>query len=163
MQSDIQSAQTFFAPYDDVDHPLVAAITAAKSTIYLADYSYNDPAVTAALIAAHERGVVVKCVLDRSQSRGTTEIPEVDQLRQAGIPLFVGTSSLHQIMHDKYVVIDGVTVCSGSYNFTTTAAKEDNFMDVIVSTTRGTNFINTWIKMQQFILVYEPQGVFNNS
>lgn len=149
---------TYFSPYQDVEHPLVAAINQATKKIRLADYSYNDPAVTQALIDAKNRGIDVSLVLDKSQSRGKTEIPEVEKLKTAGVPLVIGTSDEHKIIHVKYVIIDDLIVVSGSYNFTTAAEAEDNFMDIEYSTERATAFTQNWIVVHDWVASNDSQS-----
>lgn len=148
---------TYFAPYDDVEHPLVAQINSAKSKIRLADYSFNDPAVVSALIAAKERGVDVSLVLDKSQAAGKTEVPQVQRLVEAQVPHVIGTSDEHKIVHVKYVVIDDLVTISGSYNFTVAAESEDNFMDIEWGADRAAAFTANWEKCYNWIVSNESQ------
>lgn len=150
--------KTLFAPYDDAESALLELVRAAKTKIRLADYSYNLENLTQALIERHNSGVDVSLVLDKSQAGGKTEVPKVAELKAAGIPMVIGTSEQHKIMHSKFVVIDSSIVASGSYNFTGTAEHEDNFLDIEHSGDRAAAFTDNWQKMHDWILANEAQS-----
>jgi len=152
---------TYFCPEDDAESALIAQVQSAKKTIRLCDYSYNLENLTQDLISLHKAGVDVSLVLDSSQAKGSTEVPEVAQIKSAGIPVVIGESSDHKIVHSKYVVVDDIIVCSGSYNFTNVAGQEDNFMDVESSSDRATAFTNNWQQVHDWIVTNMPSGVFN--
>src|SRR6185503_11529261 len=90
-------------------------------------YSFTSRPIAQALIEAKNRGVSVQAVMDKSnESARYTEA--VDLVRE-GIP--VRMDGRYAIMHDKFMVIDGVTVETGSFNFTR-AAVERNAENLIV-------------------------------
>lgn len=142
---------TYFAPYDDAEGALVKLLESATKKIRLADYSYNLENVTEVLIAKYNAGVDVSLVLDKSQAAGKTESPKIAELTTAGVPMVVGTSEEHKIMHSKFVVVDDEVVVSGSYNFTGTAEHEDNFLDVEQNADRAKAFSDNWQRMHDFI------------
>ncbi len=111
----------FTAPANDEfrggpDQFLVEALDQARTGIDAALYDLNLWSVRNALIRAHERGVMVRMVMESdSQDRG-----EVQELIDAGIPIiFDQTDSL---MHNKFFVIDGNEVWTGSMNMTVNGA-----------------------------------------
>lgn len=144
--------KTYLTPYDDAQTPLVDLLLNAKKKIRMADYSYNLANLTAALIHAHQMGVDVSLVLDKSQAGGKTEVPEIAQLKAAGVPMVIGSSSKGKIMHCKFVVVDDTTTASGSYNYTGTAELEDNFEDIEVNPTRAAAFTAYWQRVYDFIV-----------
>jgi phosphatidylserine/phosphatidylglycerophosphate/cardiolipin synthase-like enzyme len=152
---------TYFCPQDDAETALLAQVQSAKKTVRLCDYSYNLQNLTQILISLFKAGVDVSLVLDSSQAKGSTEVPEVTEIKSSGIPLVIGESSDHKIVHSKYVVIDDSIVCSGSYNFTNVAGQEDNFMDVETSSDRAAAFTENWQQIRQWIVTNIPTGVFN--
>jgi phosphatidylserine/phosphatidylglycerophosphate/cardiolipin synthase-like enzyme len=141
----------YFSPDDDVQDAFLAFVNSAKTSIRLADFSFNLPALVDILIAKHQAGVDVQLVLDRSQSAGPTEVPQIERLRAAGVPLVIGTSDQHRIMHDKFLIVDGEAVLYGSYNFTVAAQKESNFIvtenntDLAALFTAAFTAIQSWI------------------
>jgi phosphatidylserine/phosphatidylglycerophosphate/cardiolipin synthase-like enzyme len=66
-------------------------------------------------------------VLDKSNA--TTRYTEAGEVAAAGIPVRVDYR--YAIMHSKFIVVDGVTVETGSFNYTT-AAEEHNAENVLV-------------------------------
>ena len=83
-------------------------------------YSFTSKPVTQALIAAKKRGVDVRCVLDKSNPESKSGTAAANLLVNAGIPTRI--DSEHPIHHNKYMVIDGTHVETGSFNYSGQAA-----------------------------------------
>jgi phosphatidylserine/phosphatidylglycerophosphate/cardiolipin synthase-like enzyme len=81
------------------------------------------------LIGAHRRGVVVRAVVDASGPDNKAGASALNLLAGAGIP--VRLNGKYAIHHDKYLLIDGRHVQTGSYNYSRAAAK-NNSENVIV-------------------------------
>ncbi len=111
----------FTAPANDEfrggpDQFLVEALDQARSGIDAALYDLNLWSVRNALLRAHERGVLVRLVME-ADSRDRREVQE---LIEAGIPIvFDQTDSL---MHNKFFIIDAAEVWTGSMNLTVNGA-----------------------------------------
>ncbi len=91
------------------------AIGAAKSEILVAAYEFTSRDVAEALKAAAHRGVKVRIVADWKAAQD--RFSQVPVLQDAGIP--VRLDRLYTIMHNKFLVIDGDSVETGSFNYTT--------------------------------------------
>jgi phosphatidylserine/phosphatidylglycerophosphate/cardiolipin synthase-like enzyme len=150
--------KTYFSPQDDTLEAFLAFIGTAKKKIRVADYSFNLKPLVALLIEKQKAGVDVQLVLDKSQSVGVTEKPEIAQLKKAKVPFVVGTSDKHKIMHNKFTIVDDEWVQSGSWNYTAAASDEDNFFDIEHSEERATAFAADWQKMYDWIKANEPQS-----
>ena len=87
--------------------------------IDIAVYSITNPAIVDAIIDAHNRGIKIRIITDRAQSKGKGSL--VAKLSGAGIP--VVTNRKHKIEHNKFAIFDGTHIVSGSYNWTTNASK----------------------------------------
>jgi len=116
-----------FSPHGGATEAVVQVITEAKKSIHLAGYGFTSKPIAQALIAAHERGVEVEAVLDKSNT--SARYTEAGELAAAGVPVRI--DSRYAIMHDKYLIIDGKTVETGSFNLTS-AAEKSNAENVIV-------------------------------
>ena len=140
--------QVYFSPQDDTISEFCSLLNDAKESIHLADYSFNIPQVVDILIAKDKAGLDIKLVLDKSQSGGKSEVPEVNKLHSAGVPTIIVESDDHQIMHNKFTIIDGVVCQAGSWNYTASAADENNFYFVFdntdVATVFDTDFMQMW-------------------
>jgi len=100
--------------------PLLAAVLAdlevAHTSVDLASFDFDIPAITDALLRAGARGVVVRLVVD-SENLDTPEVSEqAGRLQRAGIE--VHFDRREPFMHDKFVVVDGVVTWMGSWNLT---------------------------------------------
>jgi phosphatidylserine/phosphatidylglycerophosphate/cardiolipin synthase-like enzyme len=102
------------------DEALAAAIDAARLTVDVAVYNLNLWSIRDALLDAHARGVTVRVVTDSDNLDGR----EFQDLMDAGIPV-IGDRQ-EGLMHNKFVIIDRYEVWTGSMNFTTNGAYEDN-------------------------------------
>ena len=109
--------ETRFSPEEDIAPTIVKLIDAAQQSVDLAAFSFTHPDIADAVIRAHQRGVRVRFLMDYTQSR-LKSCRAVD-LINAGIE--VRTRRRRGFQHNKYIVIDGTTLLSGSYNFTTSA------------------------------------------
>ncbi|HVU59728.1 MAG TPA: phospholipase D-like domain-containing protein [Candidatus Saccharimonadales bacterium] len=154
--------KTYFSPQDDTLRAFLAFIQSAGHRIRIADYSFNLDPLVDILIAKQKAGVDVQLVLDRSQSAGVSEKPEIKKLDKSQVPFVVGTSSRHKIMHNKFTIVDDAWVQSGSWNYTNAASDEDNFFDIEHSIDRARVFTTDWQKMYDWISQNEPQERYHS-
>lgn len=119
-------------------------IQGARRSIRLAAYSFTSTSIANALIDAKRRGIDVKLVMDES-NQAAKYGPSF--FRNAGIPIRV--SIRYAIMHNKFMVVDGVTVQTGSFNYTN-AASDKNAENVIVvrdSSALAKNYESEWSRL----------------
>lgn len=108
--------------------PLVLdTIKSARSSIFVAAYSFTSKPVATALRDATRRGVKVFVLADATEaSKGYSA---VRFLANEHVPVRV--NARYAIQHNKFMVIDGSTVQTGSFNYTASAA-ERNAENVLV-------------------------------
>ena len=126
---------------------LLTLINNASTSLDLAIYGLNRQSVIDALIAAHNRGVTVRVVGD-DEAATVSYQPYYQMLTAAGIPIVTDTS-LSTIQHNKFLVVDGQTVWTGSTNWTDTGfTLNANNSIVITDTTLAavytTEFTEMW-------------------
>ena len=126
-QNTLPPIEVYFSPKGGCTEAVVRELTAAKETVLVQAYSFTSAPISKALLAAHKRGVKVEVILDRSQK--TAKYSEADFLINVGIPTKIDAK--HAIAHNKVMVIDGQTLITGSFNFTT-AAEEHNAENLLV-------------------------------
>lgn len=135
-------------PFDDIvqgglDEELVDLINGAKDSIYVAVFELDLQNVTDALISAHNRGIQVRLVYDDEHC---DEDGKVKQLVEAGIPAIPDERSA--LMHNKFFVIDGEIVWTGSLNITVNGAyRNNNNVIVIRSTELAENYLAEFDEM----------------
>ncbi len=106
---------------------IVKTIGEAHRTVHLAAYYFTSRPIADALIAARQRGVEVDVVMDKSQNESRYTAAAL--LAENGVPVRI--NSQYAIMHDKFIIIDGTTLETGSFNFTE-AAEKRNAENVLV-------------------------------
>lgn len=124
--SEIESA---FSPDAGAERLVLKVINSAQKSIHLAAYSFTSPKIVHALQDAKKRGVEVQAVVDGSSAKSKSGVAALNLLVNAGIPTRI--NSTYAIHHDKYIVVDGTHVQTGSFNYSKAAA-EANSENVIV-------------------------------
>lgn len=111
----------YFSDGDRVAERLIAAINHTQKSLDVAVYDLTHPEITAALEAAHRRGVEVRIVADERQAEGPhSEVPYL-AARGLAVRLSRGYKGNRSLMHNKFAVFDGRLAVTGSFNWTTSA------------------------------------------
>lgn len=123
-----------FSPEGGAEQLVLSAINAARSSIRLAAYSFTSAPVVQALIAAkRDRHVDVAVVIDYKsnfeEDRSGKGKAALNLLVNAGIPTRL--ISVYPIHHDKFIIVDGLHVETGSFNYSAAAA-HSNSENVVV-------------------------------
>ena len=119
--------EAFFSPGDACLGRIVARFNGCRSTAAVCVFTITDDRITAAILAAHKRGVKVRVVTDNDKA--FDEGSDVQRLTDAGVPTRVDRTPFH--MHHKFAIFDRRRVLNGSYNWTRSAANvnEENLTD----------------------------------
>lgn len=117
---------TYFSPKRGTAETLIGFIDRCEKTIDAAVYSLTHDDIAASLIRAHERGVKVRILTDKTQAGSRYADDEL--LESAGIELLrdIKTGS----MHNKFIIGDGNAVGTGSFNWSMSADQRnaENFV-----------------------------------
>ncbi|KUZ76933.1 endonuclease [Burkholderia ubonensis] len=129
------SSEVGFSPEGSAARLVVSVLDRARSRVRLAAYTFTSPDVVRRLIAAKRRGVDVAVIADAKENTGGRGAragqAALNLLVEAGIP--VRTISAYSIFHDKFIIADGETVETGSYNYSTAAARRNSENAVVIS------------------------------
>ncbi len=147
--------QVYFSPKGGCTEGIVKNLDVAEKYVLVQAYSFTSKPIAEALVNAHKRGVKVKVLLDKSQRHGKGS--KLSLLVDAGISVSIDTK--HSIAHNKVMIIDGVTVMTGSFNFTN-AAEDKNAENLLVLHDKvvAKKYHDNWNKHQQHS---EPYVVAN--
>lgn len=118
-----------FSPEGSAQKAILALINSAKKEIRLSAYSFTSQEIVKALIQAKRRGVDVKLVVDYKGNTGKRSIAAMNLIVNADIP--IKTIDKYAIHHDKFIVVDRVSVETGSFNYSS-AANSQNSENAIV-------------------------------
>lgn len=142
---------------------LVTAISSAQQTLDAALFELNSQPVTDALIAAHQRGVTVRMVTDDDHGYDDPE-STFDQIELAGIPVVVDNRG--GLMHNKFLVIDGLYVWTGSTNITHNGIYNNNNNAILIRSSQlAANYTDEFEEMfiDQSFGITSDEGVINPS
>jgi len=124
-----------FTPGGDCTDLIVDQIATAQQQVLVQAYSFTSPEIVKALADAKRRGVDVRVILDKSNTckdGGECEKKgaiAAETLADVGVPVMI--DHIHGIAHNKVMIIDGMRVITGSFNFTR-AAQERNAENLLV-------------------------------
>lgn len=107
----------FFSPRGGCSTAVVALIEQAQRSLDVAVYSIGSEPIAHALQAAQARGVHVRVLTDHTQAGVNWKVTQM--LAQS--PIEFRLHSVGRIMHNKFVVVDGKLVETGSFNWTRSA------------------------------------------
>ncbi|KWN79238.1 endonuclease [Burkholderia ubonensis] len=123
-----------FSPEGSAEQLVLRALGSAHHSIRLCAFSLTSPVVVRELIDAKRRGVDVAVVADERQNvredRSGKGRAALNLLVNAGIP--TRTVSVYAELHDKFALIDGETVQTGSFNYSAAAARRNSENAIVI-------------------------------
>lgn len=118
-----------FSPEGSARALVLASIQGATKSIDMLAYSFQSTDIVAALNAASDNGVKIRIVVDDFDNQNSTSRQKIASVKAHGIDL--RTNTHFHIAHDKMMIIDGIRVETGSFNFAN-SAENQNSENVIV-------------------------------
>ncbi|HNC52985.1 MAG TPA: phospholipase D-like domain-containing protein [Accumulibacter sp.] len=118
---------------DDSGQPIVDAIDAAKESLRIKMFLFSDPGLLAAVIAARQRGLQVRVMLNPARRSGEVENQASRKaLEDAGVEV-ADSNPAFDITHEKSLVVDGATAFVHSLNWETKNLTETRDYAVVTS------------------------------
>ncbi len=116
----------YFTPPANAVAAIIKAIDASEREVLVQAYGFTHNGIAQALVRAHQRGVLVRVLLDKKSASSNRFV--IGLLENAQIE--VRQDGKHAIAHNKVMVIDQEVVITGSFNFTNSAATRnaENFL-----------------------------------
>ncbi len=116
----------YFTPPANAVTAIINAIDASDREVLVQAYGFTHNGIAQALVRAHQRGVLVRVLLDKKSANSNRFV--ISLLENAQIE--VRQDGKHSIAHNKVMVIDLNQVITGSFNFTNSAATHnaENFL-----------------------------------
>jgi len=119
--------EIYFSPEDGAARRIVELIDGADGRVAFLAFALTSEAIAASLEQRLAGGVEVRGVMDAGQA--TSAGSRYEELRRAGVEVRLDGNP--DRMHHKVIVIDGLTVITGSYNFSR-SAEEFNDENVVI-------------------------------
>src|ERR1700685_558560 len=121
-----QDIMVYFSPNGGCQQAVVSEIKKATQTIDIAMYYLSSRDIALALVKARQNNVRVRIVLDQGQ--------EIESASKSGYLVKHGIEVRYHLgfglMHNKFAIIDGKSLITGSFNWTSTAEErnEENLL-----------------------------------
>ena len=113
------AARSLIVMPDDTGKPILDAIEAAQESIRIKIFLFSEPTLIAAVIAAHQRGVKVRVMLNPARRSGEPENETTrETLLKAGIEVLDSNPAI-DVTHEKSMVVDGKIAFIQSLNWET--------------------------------------------
>lgn len=143
----------FSEAHQQPDKHLINTINSATKTLDIAIYSLTKKDIVDAIMQAKQRNVDVRIMTDKTEAQTKSEKAELQLLKNVNIPIKINTHS--GLLHDKFSVIDGQVVATGSFNYTNAASNtnDENLIiihDTSVSQGYDNEFNNMWNNNSRF-------------
>ena len=129
---------------------VLKVIGSAGTSLKMSAYSFTSPTIVRAMLDAKRRGVHVQLIADErsnlNEDRSGKARHALNAVAEAGIE--VRTISAYAINHDKLMIVDGRHIETGSFNYSTAAARRnsENVLVVWNSPELATIYLRHWEK-----------------
>ena len=107
----------YFSPGPDCRVAIEQAMETALYELLICVFTISDDRLSDAIQRAHRNGLTVRVLSDNDKmdDRGN----DIERMAASGVNVRIDRSPEH--MHHKFMVVDGQTVLTGSYNWTRSA------------------------------------------
>lgn len=141
-----KTASAFFSPGEECRQVIINQIKQAIRQVSICVFTISDDRISDSIITAHHRGVDIKIITDNDKS--WDEGSDIKQLAHLGIAVKMDATPNH--MHHKFMIADGKSLLTGSYNWTMSAARV-NHENVLLTEEAGV--VRSYLK--QFDLLWK--------
>jgi len=153
--------QVCFTPQEQCLPMVLESIRNAQKYIWVQAYYFTSKPVAIALVKAHKRGVEVRVVVDSSQKNDTYGV--LSYLTRCGIPVQIDDKV--KIAHSKVMILDGLVVLTGSYNWTDAAEKSnaENLLEITQEQETIDRYIGNFKRRADKSTAFEPIKPVNDN
>lgn len=109
----------FFSPGDGCRDVIINQIHSATKRISICVFTISDDLISDSIIQAHHRGTEVQIITDDDKAADVGS--DIERIASVGIAVKMDKTPNH--MHHKFMVVDDLSLITGSYNWTRSAAK----------------------------------------
>lgn len=142
-----------------IDVAVVETIKQARVTLDIVAFEWNNVAIHEAVLAAHQRGVRVRMAVDNEHTVEDDD-STLQALIDAGIPVVFDNRSA--LMHNKFMIIDGFIVLTGSTNFTMNDVYRNNNNILILRSRRAAEVYQAEFNEMFVEGIFGPRGSLPN-
>jgi phosphatidylserine/phosphatidylglycerophosphate/cardiolipin synthase-like enzyme len=117
-----------FSSQGSVGKTVIDALRSAKERLTIALYGFDNADLGDELTQLVKKGVIVKLKIDTARSKSKKIVNLIDRLKAGGVQ--VQSVAPNGRNHNKFAVIDGEKVLTGSYNWT--LKSENNWENLLI-------------------------------
>ncbi len=134
--------EVFFSPPGGCTEAIVREIESARESVHVQAYVFTARPIADALVSAHQRGVQVRVIADKSNRTDRMSVARL--LRRAGVEVLLDGE--HAVANNKVVIVDKSVVLTGSFNFTRAAedANAENLLLIRGHPEVARKFLDNW-------------------
>ena len=134
----------FLGPSPSMEKAVLAFIASADRTLDVCVYDLDLPEFAQALLDAHARGVKVRVIIsEENAAKAYAVADQLKEMEKAGLLTLAHNRS--GLMHNKFMIADGLRVWTGSYNLTRNCSRfNDNHAIVLESAELAENYEKEW-------------------
>ena len=145
--------KVLFNPGGRCTEVIIEEINNAKTEILVQAYSFTARPIAKALVEAHKRGVDVHVIID--ERKGKTQGSQATFLVNQKIPTYIDGEQPRA--HNKVIIIDGKTVITGSFDFTTQAEISAENLLIIKCSKLAKLYMENWMAHGEDSPVLAPE------
>lgn len=122
----LEIPEAHFSPGDYCRNRIRSLIRQARSTVDICVFTITDDEITEMIAEAHNRRVKVRIITDNDKANDLGS--DIQRLEELGVPVRYDRTPYH--MHHKFAIFDQAVLLTGSYNWTRSAAlnNEENIV-----------------------------------
>lgn len=120
--------EAYFSPGRGCRQRIKELFSQARSTVDVCVFTITDNEISEAIAGAHNRGVKVRIITDDEKATDTGS--DIVRLEDHGLEVRTDNSPHH--MHHKFAIFDQSILLTGSYNWTRTAARNNEENVVVI-------------------------------
>lgn len=121
-------AEAAFSPGETCRQRITGLLKSARECVDICVFTITDDEISRCIQETHGRGVTIRIISDDDKSGDLGS--DILKLQRRGLDVAVDQSPAH--MHHKFAIFDEQTLLTGSYNWTRSAARE-NQENVVVT------------------------------
>jgi len=145
------------AHFERIPQAIIAQLQQAQQSVVVAIAWFTDASIFNTLCALAGRGVSVELIIANDEANFRETGLDFEQLRRVGGRVYTaGKNRSKTFMHNKFCVIDGQTVITGSFNWSQSARQ--NHENITVSTEAGPLASQFLAEFRQLLNRYAPPG-----
>jgi mitochondrial cardiolipin hydrolase len=122
------ASQVYFSPGDTCTNTIIKTLQSAKKTVDICVFTISDDRISKEIVACHKRNVKVRIVTDNEKLLDLGS--DIQDFVKKGLAVKVDNSTAH--LHHKFAIIDESILINGSFNWTRSAAMQ-NQENIVIS------------------------------